>query len=164
ATGLMGHTRGLGRIVSLEDLPMDTLHHPLEIFAQTTMDPEAYEAFLHRILQERDRLRAPSAELHIHRTICGFVANRKESLTRFASSVDLLLFLTGKESSNGKYLFSLALKANAAAHALGGPDELQPEWFRGVRRLGISGATSTPVWQMEELARVIREHYASIEF
>ena len=89
-------------------------------------------------------------------TICNRVANRARQLEAFAVSVDVLLFVAGANSSNGHYLYEYCRKVQPRTYLIGGPDELQSVWFDGVYSVGISGATSTPRWLMEEVAEKFR--------
>ncbi|MBE0642104.1 MAG: 4-hydroxy-3-methylbut-2-enyl diphosphate reductase [Bacteroidales bacterium] len=152
AVGLMGHTGGLGRIVTdVAALGPHELFGPMEVFSQTTMDPGAYTSFLNGI-QEQRRLARIAQEIIAHDTICGFVARKKERLTAFAASVDLLVFVSGKESSNGRYLFNLVREVNPRSYSISGAEELRTAWLKGVNSVGVSGATSTPHWLLAEVA------------
>ena len=84
-------------------------------------------------------------------TICGEMKNRKPKLARFARSHQVILFVSGKHSSNGKMLYEHALRTNPSTHWISGPGELEKSWFAGVRSVGISGATSTSLDQLQQV-------------
>ena len=83
-------------------------------------------------------------------TICRSVANRMPSISQFASRHDLIIFVCGRKSSNGKVLFGECLRINANTHLVEGPEEIEQQWLNGVHTVGICGATSTPKWLMEQ--------------
>ena len=122
---------------------------PLEIFSQTTKGPREYAEIC-------DRLTARGAQLMVHNTICAQVASRHEKLTAFAAGHDVILFVSGKQSSNGKVLSDLCRRANAHTYVIGGAGELDPSWFRDGQSVGVCGATSTPKWLLEEVAEAVR--------
>ena len=121
---------------------------PLEIFSQTTKSPGEYEEIC-RIL------RAYNPSLTVHHTICSQVASRHAQLSDFAASHDVVVFVSGQESSNGKVLFDLCRAHNPRTSRCGSPDEIRPEWFRDGDRVGVCGATSTPKWLLEAVAQKI---------
>jgi 4-hydroxy-3-methylbut-2-enyl diphosphate reductase len=82
--------------------------------------------------------------LQVNNTICGQVSNREPHLKTFAKKHDVLVFVSGKESSNGKLLFSVCKSVNPETHFVSSPDEIKKEWFEGKKSAGICGATSTP--------------------
>ncbi|GMV52216.1 MAG: 4-hydroxy-3-methylbut-2-enyl diphosphate reductase [Chlorobi bacterium] len=136
------------------------------LFSQTTMDRATFY-LIRDALKERisDLLVEPKAEpgamLQTKDTICGQVSGREENLARFAASNDVMLFVAGKASSNGKVLFEVSRSANPATHFIEEIDEIQPEWFTNVNTVGISGATSTPQWYMEEVRDWLLSHYGT---
>lgn len=156
AIGLLGHTEGRGRLAMLvSELDLQELMGPVEVFSQTTMDPDAYTHFVRGIEEVRASATVPG-ELVVHNTICGFVARKKEHLRLFAASVDRVIFVAGQDSSNGKYLFSLVKEVNPFSYKISTPEELLGEWFVGAASVGVSGATSTPPWVLETVASRIR--------
>ena len=94
-------------------------------------------------------------ELRVHDTICRQVASRHAQLADFAREHDVIIFVSGRQSSNGKVLFDLCRGANARTWQIGSPDELRAEWFRDGDRVGVCGATSTPKWLLEDVAQKI---------
>ena len=148
--GLLGQADGDALVV--EDLPMleaasDTLDfsQPMEIFSQTTKSPTGYKAIC-------DYLLSRGAQLTVHDTICAQVSGRHSHLEEFARSHDIIIFVAGESSSNGKVLFDLCRGANPRAVRIGSASELKKEWFRDGDKVGVCGATSTPKWLLEEVA------------
>jgi 4-hydroxy-3-methylbut-2-enyl diphosphate reductase len=140
------------------------------LFSQTTMDRQTLYA-LRDALQERiksrgkefvvDTMQNIAVEFHAKDTICGQVSGREDKLAAFAAQQDVMVFIAGHESSNGKVLFNVAKAANPRTYFVEDISELQDKWFEGVETVGISGATSTPQWLMEKLKAVIEERYMS---
>ena len=124
---------------------------PIEVFSQTTKSPSGYAAICSRLLE---RMARPE-ELRVHDTICRQVASRHAQLADFAREHDVIIFVSGRQSSNGKVLFYLCRGAKARAWQIGSPDELRAEWFRDGDRVGVCGATSTPKWLLEDVAQKI---------
>ena len=123
---------------------------PLEVFSQTTKSPDAYAA-LCSLLQSQ-----AGGRVHIHRTICSQVASRHRELADFAKKHEVIVFVAGVSSSNGKVLFDLCRNVNPRTHLLSSPADLSPDWFRDSTSAGVCGATSTPRWLLEEVADAIR--------
>ncbi|MBO4433955.1 MAG: 4-hydroxy-3-methylbut-2-enyl diphosphate reductase [Bacteroidales bacterium] len=153
--GLVGQADGDALVV--EDLPMLEeaiesgaldLSLPMEIFSQTTKSPTGYKAIC-------DYLISRGAKLTVHDTICAQVSGRHSHLEEFARNHDIIIFVAGESSSNGKVLFDLCRGVNPRAVRIGGASELRKEWFRDGDRVGVCGATSTPKWLLEEVAKGI---------
>lgn len=120
----------------------------VDVFSQTTMSPKEYEKACRIIMA-----RLPEAV--IHNTICRQVASRHRELSEFATLHDVIVFVTGSHSSNGKVLSDLCRSCNARTWRIGGPEDIRPEWFRPGDFVGVSGATSTPKWLLEQVAAAI---------
>jgi len=164
--GRVGHAEVLGLLgqvggdaVVVEDASMLTsalengtidLSQPIEIFSQTTKSPSEYQEICRM-------LRDSGASVTVHDTICSQVASRHERLEAFASSHDAIVFVSGKSSSNGKVLSDLCRSVNPRTYLVGGPSEIDPSWFRGLSTVGVCGATSTPQWLLEQVARAIAQ-------
>ena len=101
--------------------------------------------------------RAGSERVTLDDTICRRVANREQSLVEFSKSVDVVVFVCGRKSSNGRVLYDVCCRANSSAYNIEESSELQAEWFTGKESVGICGATSTPRWLMEDVARAIEK-------
>ncbi|MBQ6243572.1 MAG: 4-hydroxy-3-methylbut-2-enyl diphosphate reductase [Bacteroidales bacterium] len=123
----------------------------IELFSQTTMSPEGYAA-----VRERLQAAMQGAVLTVHDTICRQVASRHHELAEFARSHDAVVFVAGRDSSNGKVLFELCRRANPRTWLIGSADALDPGWLRPGDRVGVCGATSTPKWLLEEVAAAIK--------
>ena len=124
----------------------------IELFSQTTMSPEGYG-------QVRDVLQGEmgaGARLAVHDTICRQVASRHRELSEFARAHDVVVFVSGRESSNGKVLCELCRRANIRTYHIGSVDGLRRAWFGPDDRVGVCGATSTPKWLLEEVALAIK--------
>ena len=97
----------------------------------------------------------PDKTLIINNTICGQVSNREPHLKMFARKHDTIIFVSGRESSNGKMLYSVCKKINSETHFVSSPEEIDPSWFVGKKSIGICGATSTPKWLIENIHDII---------
>ena len=124
----------------------------IELFSQTTMSPEGYAQVRDVLLGQM----GAGARLSVHDTICRQVASRHRELTEFARSHDVVVFVSGRESSNGKVLCELCRRANVRTYHIGAAGALRREWFRPDDRVGVCGATSTPKWLLEEVAAAIK--------
>lgn len=123
---------------------------PVEIFSQTTKSPAEYAdicSFLEGSL--------PEGSLTVHDTVCSQVASRHEKLSSFALSHDVILFVSGKASSNGKVLCDLCKSLNIRTYHIGSEAEIKGEWFGDGDRVGVCGATSTPKWLLEKVAACV---------
>ena len=116
------------------------------LYSQTTKSLDEY----HRIIDYIQMHISPEAHFESFDTICRSVANRMPNISQFASRHDLILFVCGRKSSNGKVLFNECLQVNPNSHLIEDPQEIQPEWLEGIATVGICGATSTPKWLMEQ--------------
>jgi 4-hydroxy-3-methylbut-2-enyl diphosphate reductase len=153
--GLVGQVNGDALVVENSQMLEEAMPHldfsqPIEIFSQTTKSPREYKLIC-------DMLQARGARLTVHNTICGQVSSRHEKLVQFAESHDIIIFVTGKESSNGKILSALCRSVNPRTYVIGRINEIDPAWFREGDRVGICGATSTPKWALEAVARDIEK-------
>lgn len=152
--GLLGQTENEGILVSgPEDIHKIDVARPVWLFAQTTMSVRDYSNFagLIRSKMEEAGIRDPDKFLHVNKTICGQVSNREPHLTSFAKKHDVIIFVSGKESSNGKMLYSVCKSINPETHFVSSSEEISMEWFRGKNSVGICGATSTPKWLIEKV-------------
>jgi 4-hydroxy-3-methylbut-2-enyl diphosphate reductase len=130
------------------------------LFSQTTMDRATFLA-IKEFLQQRvhelivDEMRDIAVEFHAKDTICGQVSGREDQLLEFARKNDVVVFVAGRASSNGKVLYNVAKSANPRTYFVEDINEINPSWFENVATVGISGATSTPHWHMKEVQRYI---------
>jgi 4-hydroxy-3-methylbut-2-enyl diphosphate reductase len=158
--GLVGQTDGQALVVYDEqDLDGIDYSRPIHFFTQTTKSTAGFER-MERLIQERIvRFKGSLEEgdFMTNDTLCRQVSNREPQLRRFASQFDVIVFVSGRKSSNGKALFGVCLETNPNTHFVSNSDEIQPNWFEGKTSVGIAGATSTPMWLMEKVAQTIRQ-------
>ena len=162
--GKLGHAEGLGLvgqthsnaivIEKFEDVKTLDFNHDIYLYSQTTKSLDEF----HRIIDYIQQHISPNAKFQSFDTICRQVANRMPNISSFAARHDLILFVAGRKSSNGKVLFHECLSVNPNAHQVESADEIDMSWFEGVQTVGICGATSTPKWLMEECRDEILRH------
>lgn len=169
--GLIGQTDGnalvIENMVMLDDAIAEgriKLGEPIEIFSQTTKSPAEYKSLCTRLEEEMARYNELPIErfkgrglLTVHDTICSQVATRHERLSKFALEHDIIIFVAGKASSNGKVLCDLCKSLNIRTYHIDSPAEIKREWFRADDKVGICGATSTPKWLLEQTAGHVLE-------
>jgi 4-hydroxy-3-methylbut-2-enyl diphosphate reductase len=153
--GLVGQTNGKAIIVeSMEDLDMLDFTRPIQFFSQTTQPTSGFSEMLAEI---RRRMQASGSEsslmLEANDTLCRQVSNREPQLREFSERHDVVLFVSGKKSSNGKVLYEVCKEINPRTYFVSTKEEVDPSWFQGDESVGICGATSTPMWLMEDVAR-----------
>ncbi|MDX2063601.1 MAG: 4-hydroxy-3-methylbut-2-enyl diphosphate reductase [Bacteroidia bacterium] len=155
--GLVGQTSGQAIVIGgIEDLDKVDFGRPIQLFSQTTKSTDKFYALKAEI--ER-RTQAATAELaqafKANDTICRQVSNREPELRLFAPRYDVVVFVAGKKSSNGKVLFEVCRATNPNTFFVSGAHELEAAWFEGAHSVGICGATSTPMWLMEAVREAI---------
>jgi len=165
--GLVGQTNGEAIVVkSLEEIGTVALDRKTVLFSQTTMD----KATFHRLKEELQKrvkelvvgsIEDEAIEFHAKDTICGQVSGRDKKIREFAAANDIVIFVAGRTSSNGKVLFDIAREANAKTFFIENVSELSPAWFNGVTKVGITGATSTPQWLMENVKQDIEARFGA---
>lgn len=127
---------------------------PVELFSQTTMDATAYRDIAFKI--ENYLLDAGNTEFIFNRSVCSQVSGRIPQLKQFAVQNDVILFVSGSNSSNGKYLFSECQKANPRSYFIGSATDIDFNWLENVENVGITGATSTPSWLINQVADFLK--------
>jgi len=159
--GLLGQTDNEGLLISEPgDITKIDVSRPVSLFSQTTMGVREYnniKGLVHKNMMELGVL-DPSNSLRVYNTICGQVSNREQILREFAKKHDIIIFVSGKESSNGKMLFSVCRNVNPDTHFVSSPEEIEKAWFHDKISAGICGATSTPKWLIEK----IRDYVSNI--
>lgn len=157
--GLTGQTQGKAFIVKEEaDLDVLDFSKPITLFSQTTKSTEGFYR-MKAAIEKRIREHAENASadaFDANDSICRQVSNREPQLRKFAHEHDVIVFVSGKKSSNGKALFGVCAAENPRSYFVENEEEVQPEWFSGSDSVGICGATSTPMWLMEKVAERIR--------
>lgn len=153
---LNGQIKNRGIIIErVEDLKKVDFSKPVCLYSQTTMKIDEFQ-LIARIIEDNMR---PGVKLEVRDTICRQVVNRVPRLKKFAENYDLLLFVAGDKSSNGRYLFSVCSDANPNSYYISGVAGIEPSWFDGAVSVGISGATSTPEWLMKEVASYVKKNF-----
>ena len=142
---------------ALEQIKLD---RPTVLFSQTTMDRPTFYAIRDALkLRIKDlvvaEMEEDAVEFHAKDTICGQVSGRENKLADFSRQQDVMIFVAGRNSSNGKVLFHVAEAANSKTYFIEDERELQLEWFDEAESVGVSGATSTPQWLMQRVADAI---------
>ena len=161
--GLVGHTNGEALVIkSLDEAATVKLDRKTVLFSQTTMDKATFHALKDELSKRIKEFVVGSMEetaidFHAKDTICGQVSGREKKIREFAAANDLIIFVAGKHSSNGKVLYDIVKSVNPNIHFIEEIQELHAEWFEGIETVGITGATSTPQWLMEQVKTKI-EH------
>lgn len=151
--GLVGQTGGKAIVIEkAEEVKNLDMTKDIRLFSQTTKSLDEFRQIVEYIQAHI----APQATFKYYDTICRQVANRMPRLREFAAKHDLLLFVSGKKSSNGKILFDECQKVNANSHLIDSEEDIDPAWIRQATSIGICGATSTPKWLMEKVYQHIR--------
>jgi 4-hydroxy-3-methylbut-2-enyl diphosphate reductase len=165
--GLVGQTNGEAIVIrSVEEIGKIDLSKKTVLFSQTTMDKPTFQKLKEELSRRVSELVVESfedqaLEFHAKDTICGQVSGRDKKLREFAREHDIMIFVAGRNSSNGKVLFHICQEANPRTYFVETESELHSEWFDGAGTVGISGATSTPQWLMERVKLKIEQDYAS---
>ena len=145
--GLVGQTAGNAIVIEhFDDVKQLDFSRDIYLYSQTTKSLDEF----HRIIEYIQEHISPDATFRSFDTICRSVANRMPNISQFATKHDLILFVCGRKSSNGKVLFNECLRVNPNTYLIEGPDEINPQWLEGIKTVGICGATSTPKWLMEQ--------------
>lgn len=159
--GLVGHTNNEAVVVkSLDDIANVDLGRKTVLFSQTTMDKATFYKIA-GVLREKitefvvGTFEESAIDFHAKDTICGQVSGRDKKLREYAGRNDVMVFVAGRNSSNGKVLYDICREANPRTHFIENPSELRSEWFEGAGTVGVSGATSTPQWLMEQVKTAI---------
>jgi len=152
--GLTGQTLEKAIVVT-DDSDLDHLDYnrPITLFSQTTKSTKGFYALSEKI---EGRIKDAKGELteidfNSNDSICRQVSNREPQLQRFAQENDVILFVSGKKSSNGKALYQVCLSENPRSYFIENEEEIETDWFQNAERVGICGATSTPMWLMEQV-------------
>ncbi|MBO5549174.1 MAG: 4-hydroxy-3-methylbut-2-enyl diphosphate reductase [Prevotella sp.] len=145
--GLVGQTHSDAIVIEkFDEVAKLDFSRDIYLYSQTTKSLDEF----HRIIEYIQSHIAPNATFRSFDTICRSVANRMPNISQFAARHDLILFVCGRKSSNGRVLFNECLRVNPNSHLIEGPEEIAPEWLKGIGSVGICGATSTPKWLMEQ--------------
>lgn len=152
--GLVGQTGGKAHVIHhFDDVKSLDFDRDIYLYSQTTKSLDEF----HRIIEYIQAHISPKAIFKSYDTICRQVANRMPNVSSFASRHDLVLFVCGRKSSNGRVLFNECQRVNPNSHLIEGPGEIQDAWLDGASTIGICGATSTPKWLMEKCLEAIKD-------
>jgi 4-hydroxy-3-methylbut-2-enyl diphosphate reductase len=151
----VGQTEGTATVIESVD-EMDRIDFSKDIFlySQTTKSASGYNQLIEKIAE-----RVPQGRKFIHNnTVCGQVSHRRENIREFASRHDVILFVSGRKSSNGKVLFNECLNVNPRSYMIEDKEDIDFSILEGAESVGICGATSTPKWLMEKCRQYILEN------
>ena len=151
--GLLGQTDDSAIIIEKkEDLDILDYTRDISLFSQTTKPLDGFEE-IGKLIESKMQ---GDAKFEAFDTICREVSNRVPNIKKFAGKHDVIFFIAGAKSSNGKVLYNECKKINPNSYFINSPSEIDKQWLReGVSNIGICGATSTPMWQMEAVAENI---------
>jgi 4-hydroxy-3-methylbut-2-enyl diphosphate reductase len=156
--GLLGAASEKGVLITgLHDLDKIDFTRPVWLFSQTTKSKAEY-ALISKTIQERQesmQVKNPEPFLKVYNTICGQVSGREPRLKTFSRKNDVIIFVSGKNSSNGHMLFEVCQEENKRSYFISSPEEINPEWFTNAVSVGVCGATSTPRWLIHKVAETI---------
>ena len=145
--GLVGQTNGKATVIAnMEDAKKLDFNRDIFLYSQTTKSLDEFHLII-KYIQEHI---SPNATFKSFDTICRQVANRMPNISMFAQRHDLILFVCGRKSSNGRVLFDECKRVNPNSIMIEGPEEIKEEWISDINTIGICGATSTPKWLMEQ--------------
>ena len=156
--GLVGQTENNAIVINSveESVQIDVSRH-IYLFAQTTMTIDGLHNIRTAIEHKRSEQNIGADILfQINDSICRHVSNREPQLMEFAKRHDVVVFVSGSQSSNGKALYEACVKANTRTYTIIAPEYIDMKWFTGASKIGVCGATSTPRWLMEEVALKIK--------
>ncbi len=159
--GLLGQTDNEGLLVSkAAEIDRIDFSRPVALFSQTTMEITEF-ANIRQLIYDKMKARGiadPEKYLMVFNTVCGQVSGREPHLRDFAEEHDTIIFVSGKDSSNGRMLYSVCKSINPDTHFISSVEEIEKSWFEGKESVGVCGATSTPIW----LIRKVKDHIRNI--
>ena len=151
--GLVGQTDSSAIVIeNFDEVKRLDFTRDIYLYSQTTKSLDEY----HRIIEYIQSHISPGATFKSFDTICRSVSNRMPNISQFAARHDLILFVCGRKSSNGKVLYNECLRVNPNTHLVEDAHEIEPSWLEGIQSVGICGATSTPRWLMEQCRDAIQ--------
>lgn len=150
--GLVGQTQGRATVIeNIDEIDKIDYSRDIYLYSQTTKSVQEFK----RIVQEIKHRVEPGVTFRSFDTICRSVANRIPQIREFARQHELILFVSGTKSSNGRILFAECLDANPDSHLVSSESDIDPTWLIGKERIGICGATSTPRWLMQRVSEAV---------
>ena len=156
--GLTGQTNNKA-IVVMEDADLAKIDYskPITLYSQTTKSTSGFYNLKNKIEKKVAAVNDETTSFKANDSICRQVSNREPNLRKFAEENDVILFVSGKKSSNGKALYSVCQETNDRSYFIENEEDLQADWFKANDKIGICGATSTPTWLMEQVQRGVEE-------
>ncbi len=152
--GLVGQTHGTAIVIeNLADAERLDFHRDIRLYSQTTKSLEGFRQVV-ELIESRMH---PNASFVYYDTICRQVANRMQGIRQFAQRHDVVLFVCGAKSSNGRVLFGQCREVNPRSYMVDSAEDIDPQWIEDCQSIGICGATSTPKWLMEECKSHIQQ-------
>lgn len=152
--GLVGQTDGKAIVAeSISDLDKVDFSRGISLYSQTTKSPQGFRGMIDEINRRKDK----DTRFEHFDTICRQVSGRAGSLREFAAAHDVILFVSGAKSSNGKVLCAECAGVNPRTHQIANPEDIDPAWLTDAGKIGICGATSTPRWLMENVRTKVLE-------
>ncbi len=152
--GLVGQTQGRATVIeNISELDKIDFSRDIYLYSQTTKSVHEFQ----RIVEEIKHRVQPGVTFRSFDTICRSVANRIPQIREFAAQHELILFVSGAKSSNGRILFNECLDANPDSHLVSSEEDIDPAWLVGKERIGICGATSTPRWLMQRVSDAVKQ-------
>lgn len=149
--GLIGQTNKDAIVISsVEEAEKLDMDKPIALFSQTTKSTQL-------LYDIKAKFETQGVDFSFNDTICRQVSNREPQLRKFAEEHDVLIFVSGKKSSNGRALHATCERVNPKSYFISGKEEIDPNWLIGAESVGVCGATSTPMWLMEEVADAIQQ-------
>ncbi|MCK5856593.1 MAG: 4-hydroxy-3-methylbut-2-enyl diphosphate reductase [Bacteroidales bacterium] len=155
-SGLAGQTNGEAIVVNSKDDLLEKIDFskPVNLFSQTTQSIEGFNDIVETI-EANQKESGAEGQFIVHDTICRQVSHRAPQMKTFSKNHDVVLFVSGKKSSNGKYLYGVCKDTNPRSYFISSKEEIDYSWFNTEESIGICGATSTPRWLMDEVAEAI---------
>ena len=151
--GLVGQTQGEALVIeSISEIDKIDYTRPIILYSQTTKSLQGFK----QVVEEIQRRIKPGVKFEYYDTICRSVANRIPQIREFACQHELILFVCGSKSSNGRILFAECLDANPDSHLISNEEGIDPAWLEGKQSIGICGATSTPRWLMNQVREAVK--------
>ena len=150
--GLLGQTKQDAVVFQeIDELDFDNLPKEITLYTQTTKSKDKYYEII-------EKLNKSGIEVIPHDTLCRQVSNRDMQLQEFSTNFDKILFVSGTKSSNGNVLYNVCKSHNQESYFISSSNEIKKEWFKKNEKIGICGATSTPMWLMKEVKEKLLEY------
>ncbi len=158
--GIAGQTGDKAIVITGEqDLDKIDFTKPVTLYSQTTKSTQGFYKMKDLIeARVKDAGKNVAEDFEYNDSICRQVSNREPQLRKFAHQFDVIIFVSGKKSSNGKALYGVCKQENERSYFIENESEIEAGWIKATDNVGICGATSTPMWLMEQVKKYIQEH------